>query len=58
MRCFPRRCLNFCATGIASPGRKDGCFRGNVRSFVYEGSVKVDIAFLGQLADPGKRAPN
>jgi hypothetical protein len=23
---------------------------GNVRSFVYEGSVKVDIAFLGQLA--------
>jgi hypothetical protein len=33
-------------------------FLGSVRSFVYEGSVKVDIALLGQLADPGKRAPN
>jgi hypothetical protein len=31
---------------------------GSIRSFVYEGSVKVDIPFVGQLADPGKRAPN
>jgi hypothetical protein len=31
---------------------------GNVRPFVYEGSVKVDIAFLGQLVTQEKRAPN
>ena len=31
MRCFPRRCLNFCATGIASRGRKDGCSRARTQ---------------------------
>src|SRR5499425_2263625 len=30
-RCFPRRCLNFCATGIVSRGRKDGCFRARTQ---------------------------
>jgi hypothetical protein len=30
----------------------------SIRSFVYEGSVNVDISFVGQLADPGKRAPS
>jgi integrase/recombinase XerD len=30
-RCFPRRCLNFCATGTASRGRKVGCSRARTQ---------------------------
>ena len=30
-RCFPRRCLSFCATGIASRGRKAGCFQARTQ---------------------------
>ncbi|MDN3276000.1 phage integrase N-terminal SAM-like domain-containing protein [Frankia sp. RB7] len=31
MRCFPRCCSIFCASGIASHGRRVGCFRARTR---------------------------
>jgi hypothetical protein len=44
MRCFPRRCLTFCRTGIASRGRKNVAVAPNA-TILYQLRVPALSAF-------------
>ena len=50
-RCLPRRCLNFCATGTASRGRKVGCSRARTQPNCAHTQIAYKSCLMGKFCN-------